>query len=75
MTRLEKRVKEKRDTENDASDTDYTVQSAIEELQHVLSADFKPTEIEVGLVEGSNNFRTLSEEEIENHLTAISQRD
>ena len=75
MTRLEKRVKEKRDTENDASDTDYTIQSAIEELQHVLSADFKPTEIEVGLVEGSNNFRTLSEEEIENHLTAISQRD
>ena len=36
---------------------------------------FKPTEIEVGVVEGTNNFRTLSEEEIENHLTTIAQRD
>ena len=71
MTRLEKKVKEK----PEGGDTDYTIQSAIEELQHVLSADFKPTEIEVGVVEGTNNFRTLSEEEIENHLTAIAQRD
>ena len=71
MTRLEKKVKEK----PEGVDTDYTIQSAIEELQHVLSADFKPTEIEVGVVEGTNDFRTLSEEEIENHLTAIAQRD
>ena len=71
MTRLEKRVKEK----PEGGDSNYTIQTTIEELQHVLSADFKPTEIEVGVVEGTGNFRTLSEEEIETHLTAIAQRD
>ena len=69
MTRLEKRVKEK----PEGGDTNYTIQTAIEELQHVLSADFKPTEIEVGVVEGDSKFRTLSEEEIENHLSEISK--
>ena len=45
------------------------------ELQAVLSTDFKSTEIEVAYVDGSNKFRTLTEEEIDEHLTAIAERD
>jgi 20S proteasome subunit alpha 1 len=45
------------------------------ELQAVLSTDFKASEIEVAVVEGQNKFRTLSLEEIDEHLTAIAERD
>jgi 20S proteasome subunit alpha 1 len=45
------------------------------QLQAVLSTDFKSSEIEVAVVEADSKFRTLSEEEIDEHLTAIAERD
>lgn len=45
-------------------------------LQSVLSTDFRGTEVEVGVVEGvGGGFRTLALEEIDAHLTAITERD
>ncbi|KAJ4821222.1 Proteasome subunit alpha type [Rhynchospora pubera] len=68
---LEKKMK------NDAAFSyDETVQTAISALQSVLQEDFKATEIEVGVVaEKDPVFRVLSTEEIDEHLTAISERD
>jgi len=52
------------------------LQLAIDALQSVLSADFKPSEIEVGIVtKESPQFRLLSEAEIDTHLTAIAERE
>lgn len=43
----------------------------------MLSEDFKATDIEVGVVrdDEAREFRVLTQEEIEEHLTAISERD
>nr|GMC58966.1 proteasome subunit alpha type-6 [Ipomoea batatas] len=68
---LEKKMK------NDpAFSYDETVQTAISALQSVLQEDFKASEIEVGVVSQEDPvFRVLSTEEIDEHLTAISERD
>ncbi|KAJ3080634.1 Proteasome subunit alpha type-6, partial [Quaeritorhiza haematococci] len=53
-----------------------TVELAITTLSNVLSIDFKPTDIEIGIVSESDpTFRTLTESEIEAHLTRITERD
>lgn len=68
---LEKKMK------NDAAFSyEETVQTAISALQSVLQEDFKATEIEVGVVRKDDPvFKVLSTEEIDEHLTAISERD
>uniref|UniRef100_A0A6U4IHJ6 Proteasome alpha-type subunits domain-containing protein n=1 Tax=Phaeomonas parva TaxID=124430 RepID=A0A6U4IHJ6_9STRA len=58
-----------------AMSSEDIIRQAIICLQHVLSADFRGTEIEVGVVQGENRFTTLSPEEIEAHLSAISEQD
>jgi 20S proteasome subunit alpha 1 len=53
-----------------------TIQTAVGCLQTVLGEDLKAKELEVGIVSNDNKqFRLLSEQEIEEHLTAISERD
>lgn len=53
-----------------------TIQQAIGCLQAVMGMDFKPTDIEVGVVSKSRvGFHRLSEEEIDSHLTAIAEKD
>ncbi|XP_041991452.1 proteasome subunit alpha type-6-like [Salvia splendens] len=68
---LEKKMK------NDPKFTyEETVQTAISALQSVLQEDFKASEIEVGVVrEEDKLFKVLSTDEIDEHLTAISERD
>jgi len=53
-----------------------TIQQAIGCLQAVLGMDFKPSDIEVGIVSKTRvGFARLSEEEIDGHLTAIAEKD
>lgn len=68
---LEKKFKKRLDYSHDEA-----IQLAISALSTVLSADFKPSEIEVGVVSKDQpQFRTLSETEIDAHLVAIAERD
>ena len=50
-----------------------TVRCGIQCLQSVT--DFRGNEIEVGVVSGAGRFRTLTEQEIEDHLTAINEME
>ena len=55
---------------------DNTIRLAIHALQTVLAVEFKPADLEVGLVTvGDPKWRKLNEEVIEAHLTAIAERD
>jgi len=56
-------------------DVAATTQLAIMALQTVLPTDFRGTEIEVGVVQGDKFFHVLTEEEVDQHLTVISERD
>jgi len=70
---LEKKLKKRPESD---FDFDESVQLAINCLSTILSADFKPSEIEVGVVTKNDpNFKVLAETEIDVHLTAISERD
>lgn len=60
---------------DDSMETEKVIQTAIMTLQTTMSADFKPEEIEVAMVHGEHNFRLLGDEEVEEHLTAIAERD
>ena len=66
---------EKRVDEIPTMDENSTIQTAIMAMQHVLSTDFKGSELEVGVVTKDRGFRLLNAEEIESHLNAISERD
>ena len=70
-TRLEKCIKE----DGIEHDSENTIRNLIMQLQAVLSTDSKSSEIEIAVVELNEKFRTLSEEEIDEHLTAIAERD
>lgn len=67
---LEKKLKKRLDYGNDE-----TIQLAISTLANVLSMDFKASELQVGIVDGSEKFRILTESEIDKHLTTISEKD
>ena len=78
---LEKKLKNKDCAEGSWEDV---VELGISTLSTVLSVDFKKNEIEIGLVgapkegepEGSEpTFRQLTEEEIDERLQAISEKD
>jgi 20S proteasome subunit alpha 1 len=52
------------------------IRLAIDCLQTVLSLDLKPADLEVGVVSKDNpKFTTLTEAEIDDHLTAIAEKD
>jgi 20S proteasome subunit alpha 1 len=78
---LEKKIKNK-----DAADGDWkdVVELGITTLNTVLSVDFKKGELEVGIVGGprtdgkegvDSGFRALTEDEIEERLQAIADKD
>lgn len=68
---LEKKLKKKADYNEEEA-----IQLAITCLSTVLAVDFRPSEIEIGVVTKEKpEFRTLTEEEIEVHLTAIAEKD
>lgn len=69
MNFLEKRV-------GDLSglDENETIEMAIMSMQHVLSTDFKSSEIEVGVIADGKKFRLLNEADIEARLNSISEK-
>ncbi|TRY63984.1 hypothetical protein TCAL_00798 [Tigriopus californicus] len=68
---LEKKLKKKSEFSHEE-----TIQTAINCLSTILSADFKPSEIEVAVVSKDQpKFTILNEKEIEEHLTAIAEKD
>lgn len=81
LNHLEKKLKNKDCAEGTWEDV---VELGISTLSTVLSVDFKKTELEVGIVggprsdgkEGSDpGFRPLTEEEIDERLQAIAEKD
>jgi 20S proteasome subunit alpha 1 len=68
---LEKKFKKRQDYTGDE-----VIQLAISALSTVLSADFKPSEIEVGVVSRDNpKYRKLTEAEIDTFLVQIAEKD
>jgi len=68
---LEKKLKN-----NPKLSTDETIQMALTALQTVLSVDLKGTDVEVGVVTINNpKFTLLTPAQIEDHLTAVSERE
>jgi len=72
---LEKKMKKLQEKKSEYT-VEETLDTAITCLSTVLSADFRPSEIEVGVVTKENpKFRTLTEAEIDTHLTRIAEAD
>jgi len=72
-TFLEKKLKKKKEQ---SWDLDRSISVALSCLTHILSVDFKPSELEVAIVSKAQpKFHCLSEDEIENHLTALAEKD
>lgn len=69
MNFLEKRV-----SELASLDENGTIEMAIMAMQHVLSSDFKGTEVEIGVVSKGKKYRVLSEAEIEARVNAIQDK-
>jgi len=68
---LEKKIKK-----NSMMAENDVIQTAIAALSHVLATDFKPSEIEIGVVSEKNpTFRKLTEAELDEHLNALAERD
>ena len=75
LNHLEKKLKNKECAEGSWEEV---VELGISTLSTVLSVDFKKGELEVGIVGGPGSdadFRALSEDEIEERLQAISEKD
>ncbi|KAL1856342.1 hypothetical protein VTK73DRAFT_8395 [Phialemonium thermophilum] len=81
LNHLEKKLKNKDYAEGDWKEV---VELAITTLSTVLSMDFKKTEIEIGIAGGPRTdgqegtdprFRTLTEDEIDERLQAIAEKD
>jgi 20S proteasome subunit alpha 1 len=78
---LEKKLKNKDCADGDSKDV---VELSITTLSTVLSVDFKKSELEVGIVGGpradakegiESGFRSLTEDEIDERLQAIAEKD
>lgn len=68
---LEKKLKKRSEFNEEEA-----IQLAISCLSTVLAVDFKPSEVEIGIVTKENPaFRVLSEDDVEMHLTAISEKE
>jgi 20S proteasome subunit alpha 1 len=81
MNHLEKKLKNK---DHAPGDWKEVVELAITTLSTVLSMDFKKTEIEIGIVGGPRpagqegtypGFRRLTEDEIDERLQSIAEKD
>jgi len=70
MNFLEKKLKGGTDT-----NLKETIELAILTLQNVLSTEFKPSDLEIAFVKGTERFTALSENQIDGHLTSIAERD
>lgn len=71
MTQLEKHWKKKEGN----WDKKETVETAIQVLQTVISSDFKANEIEIGISSTDDvRFRKLTEQEIENYLNDLADK-
>jgi len=71
---LEKSFKDK-PNQTKSMKKDETIQLALGTLQNVLSSNFKPSDVEVGIVTKGERFRKLTEKEIEEQLNILSQKD
>jgi 20S proteasome subunit alpha 1 len=74
MTLLEKAYKKKSVT-NSTFSPDEATEAVIDVLQNVIGADFKATDIEVGIVTTADpNFRVLPVPEVEKFLNLIADK-
>ncbi|RCI02976.1 Proteasome subunit alpha type-6 [Rhizopus stolonifer] len=71
LNHLEKKLKK-----NPELNMEDTIELAITTLSTILAVDFKASEIEIGVVtKDDTNFRTLSTDEIDDHLQRIVEKD